>query len=194
MARLIKTEKEVEGRYTEQWIVVEEDVLDQWPEGPLTIVGREVPRIDGAQRARGQAQYTADLQLPGMLHTAVLRSPHARARVKKLYLAAAASAPGVRAAIGPDELEQLTDEPGYVGHAIAAVAAETLAEAQAAVEQIHAEWDVLEPLLDPDEAVRRGSFVDDGPNAYERGDFDRGIADADVVVEAEYRTQVVLHN
>ena len=34
MARLIRTEKEVEGRYTEQWIVVEEDVLDQWPEGP----------------------------------------------------------------------------------------------------------------------------------------------------------------
>ncbi|MFY9577959.1 MAG: xanthine dehydrogenase family protein molybdopterin-binding subunit [Gaiellaceae bacterium] len=194
MARLIKTEKEVEGRYTEQWIVVEEDVLDQWPEGPLTVVGRAVSRIDGAQRARGQATYTADLQLPGMLHTAVLRSPHARARVKKLDLAAAASAPGVRAAIGPGDLEQLTDEPGYVGHAVAAVAAETLAEAQAALGQIHVEWDVLEPLLDPDEAVRRGSFVDDGPTTYERGDLDRGIADADVVVEAEYRTQVVLHN
>jgi CO/xanthine dehydrogenase Mo-binding subunit len=194
VARLIKTEKEVEGRYTEQWIVVEEDVLDQWPEGPLAVVGREVPRIDGAQRARGQAPYTADLQLPGMLHTAVLRSPHARARVKKLDLAAAAAAPGVRAAIGPAELEQLTDAPGYVGHAIAAVAAETLAEAQAAIEQIHVEWDVLEPLLDPDEAVRRGSFVDEGPKTYERGDLNRGIADADVVVEAEYRTQVVLHN
>ncbi len=34
MARLIKTEKEVEGRYTEQWIVVEEDALDPWLEGP----------------------------------------------------------------------------------------------------------------------------------------------------------------
>jgi xanthine dehydrogenase YagR molybdenum-binding subunit len=42
--------------------------------------------------------------------------------------------------------------------------------------------------------VRRGSFVDDGPTRYERGDFDRGVAEAEVVVEAEYRTQVVLHN
>ena len=93
MARLIRTEKEVEGRYTEQWIVVDEDALDQWPAGPLTHVGRGVPRVDGAQRARGQAPYTADLQLPGMLHTAVLRSPYARARVKSLNLDAARSAP-----------------------------------------------------------------------------------------------------
>ena len=47
MARLIRTEKEVEGRYEEVWLVVEEDALDQWPEGPLEVVGREVPRIDG---------------------------------------------------------------------------------------------------------------------------------------------------
>ena len=39
MARLIKTEKEVEGRYTEQWVVVEEDVLEQWPAGPGDTVG-----------------------------------------------------------------------------------------------------------------------------------------------------------
>ena len=100
MARLIKTEKEVEGRYTETWIVVEEDALEQWPEGPLETVGRDVPRVDGEGRARGQAPYTADLQLPGMLHTAVLRSPHARARVTSIDLAPARSEPGVRGAIG----------------------------------------------------------------------------------------------
>ncbi len=194
MARLIRTEKEVEGRYSEQWIVVDEDALDQWPAGPLTVVGRDLPRVDGALRARGQAPYTADLQLPGMLHTAVLRSPHARARVKRLQLDAARAAPGVRAVIGPDALEQLTDEPGYVGHAVAALAAETFAEAQAAVERIDVEWEVLEPLLDPDEAVRQESWVNDGPDEYVRGDFERGLAEADAVVEAEYRTQVVLHN
>jgi CO/xanthine dehydrogenase Mo-binding subunit len=194
LARLIRTEKEVEGRYTEQWIVVEEDVLDQWPEGPLTVVGRGVPRVDGEDRARGQAPYTADLQLPGMLHAAVLRSPHAHARVKKLDLGPARSAPGVRAVIAPHDLEQLTDAPGYVGHAVAAVAAETFGEARAAVDRIEVEWDVLEPVLDPEEAVRRESFVDEGPTSYERGDFDRGVAEADAVVEAEYRTQVVLHN
>jgi xanthine dehydrogenase YagR molybdenum-binding subunit len=194
VARLIRTEKEVEGQYTEQWIVVDEDALDQWPEGPLTVVGRKVPRLDGEQRARGQAPYTADLQLPGMLHAAVLRSPHARARVHKLDLESTRSAPGVRAVIGPDDLEQLTAEPGYVGHAVAAVAADTFAEAQAAVERIDVDWEVLEPLLDPDEAVRQESYTNDGPDRYERGDFERGLGEADLVVEAEYRTQVVLHN
>jgi xanthine dehydrogenase YagR molybdenum-binding subunit len=193
LARLIRTEKEVEGRYEDVWIVVEEDTLDQWPQGPLTTVGREVPRIDGLDRARGQALYTADLQLAGMLHTAVLRSPHARARVTGINLDAARSARGVRAVLGPNELDVLKEEPGYVGQAVAAVAAETFGQAQAALRQLDVDWEVLEPLLDPDEAVRQESYVSDVAT-YERGDFERGVAEADVVVEAEYRTQVVLHN
>jgi len=193
LARLIRTEKEVEGRYEEVWIVVDEDALDQWPAGPLTTVGRRVPRVDGLARARGQAQFTADLQLPGMLHTAVLRSPYARARATSIDLEPALGAPGVRAVIGPADEDQLTDEPSYVGHAVAAVAADTFGQAQAAVERIVVDWEVLEPLLDPDEAVRQESFVSDVAR-YERGDFERGLGAADVVVEAEYRTQVVVHN
>ena len=193
MARLIRTEKEVEGRYEDVWIVVEEDALDQWPEGPLTTVGRELPRVDGLDRARGQIQFTADIELPGMLHTAVLRSPYARARVTRIDLDAARAARGVRAVLGPGELEVLKEEPRYVGQSVAAVAAETFGQAQAALRQLNAEWDVLEPLLDPDEAVRQESFVSD-VKTYERGDFQRGVAEGDVAVEAEYRTQVVLHN
>jgi CO/xanthine dehydrogenase Mo-binding subunit len=193
LARLIRTEKEVEGRYEDVWIVVDEDALDQWPAGPLTTVGRKVPRVDGVQRARGQAPYTADLQLPGMLHTAVLRSPYARARVTRIDLEPAMSAPGVRAALGPGDLEQLTGEPGYVGQAVAAVAADTFDQARAAVARIAIEWDVLEPLLDPDEAVRRESFLSE-VRTYERGNFERGLAEADEVVAGEYRTSVVLHN
>ncbi len=194
MARLIRTEKEVEGRYTEEWVVVDEDALDQWPAGPLKTVGQRVARQDGPARVRGEALYTADIQLPGMLHAAVLRSPHARARVKRIELDAARSAPGARAAIGPEDLEQLTDEPGFVGHAIAAVAADTFEQAQAAVELIDVEWELVDPVLDPDEAVRRDSYTNDGPDTYERGDYERGLAEAHAVVEAEYRTQVVLHN
>jgi CO/xanthine dehydrogenase Mo-binding subunit len=193
VARLIRTEKEVEGRYEDVWIVVDEDALDQWPEGPLTTVGQAVPRVDGLDRARGQIQYTADVQLPGMLHTAVLRSPFARARVTSIDLAAARAARGVRAVLGPGELEVLNPEPGYVGQAVAAVAAETFGQAQAALQHLNVEWEALEPLLDPDEAVRQKSFVSDVKN-YERGDFERGVAEGDAVVEAEYRTQVVLHN
>jgi CO/xanthine dehydrogenase Mo-binding subunit len=187
VARLIRTEKEVEGRYTEQWVVVEEDTLDQWPEGQLDTVGRPAERIDGLQRARGEARYTADVQLPAMLHASVLRSPHAHARVKSIELGGARDAPGVRAVVGP-----LNDEIGYQGQAVAAVAADTPAQAQAAVELLHVEWDVLEPLLDPDEAVRQGALV--AKRTAERGDVERGFAEADVIVEAEYRTQSVLHN
>jgi xanthine dehydrogenase YagR molybdenum-binding subunit len=192
VARLIRTEKEVEGRYTEQWILVEEDALEQWPAGPRQVVGRGTPRIDGFQRARGQAVYTADFAPPGLVHAAVLRSPHACARVMSIDLSRAAAAPGVHAVVGPGESHVLTDEPSYPGHAVAAVAADSFAEAQAAVELIDVAWEVLEPLLDPSDAVRAESLHDE--RQYERGDLDRGLAEADAVVEAEYRTQTVLHN
>ena len=192
MARLIKTEKEVEGRYTEQWVVVDEDALEQWPAGPRDTVGRPAPRQDGYQRARGEAQYTADIQLPGMLHAAILRSPYARARVREIDLRMAEKAPGVRGVVGPGT-GPLTDEPAYQGAPVAAVAADTDEQARAAMRLIEVEWEQLEPLLDPDEAVRRNALVEE-PNHDERGDIERGLAEADVVVEAEYRTQSVLHN
>ena len=193
MARLIRTEKEVEGRYEEVWLVVEEDALDQWPSGALDTVGRPAPRADGPERARGEAIYTADIQLPGMLHAAILRSPHAYARVKSIDLTRALEAPGVRAALRPGEIEQLVEEAGFFGAPVAAVAADTFGQARAALKLIDVEWEVLEPLLDPDEAVRRGQLTTE-PREYERGDLAAGLAAADVVVEAEYRTQTVLHN
>jgi xanthine dehydrogenase YagR molybdenum-binding subunit len=193
VARLIRTEKEVEGRYEEVWIVVDEDALDQWPAGPLEIVGRPAPRVDGFERARGEAIYTADLQLNGMLHTAVLRSPHAHARVRSIDLAPALALPGVHAVVGPREIPQLVDECGYQGVAVAAVCADTYSQARAALGAIAVEWDVLQPLLDPDEAVARNSTISEA-RVRSRGDADRALAEADVVVEGEFRTQVVLHN
>jgi xanthine dehydrogenase YagR molybdenum-binding subunit len=194
VARLIRTEKEVEGRYEDVWLVVEEDALEQWPAGPREIVGRPAVRKTGPMRARGEARYTADIRLPGMLHTAVLRSPYAHARVKKISFDEALAAPGVRAVVGPGDAHTLTDEPGFQGQAVAAIAADTFQQARAALRLVEVDWDVREPLLDPDEAVRRGQLVG-GPSRYERGGrVDQALAQADVVVEAEYRTQTVLHN
>jgi CO/xanthine dehydrogenase Mo-binding subunit len=193
VARLIRTEKEVEGRFEDVWLVVEEDALDQWPPGAGDVVGRPATRKTGRQRARGEARYTADTRLPGMLHAAVLRSPHAYARVRRIDLSRARAAPGVRAAIGPGDTHVLVEEAGFAGAAIAAVAAEELSQARAAIGEIEIEWEVREPLLDPDEAVRREQLLDE-PRRYERGDVDQALADADVVVEAEFRTQTVLHN
>ena len=193
MARLIRTEKEVEGRYEEVWVVVEEDALDQWPAGPLEVVGRPATRGDGLARARGEAVYTADLKLNGMLHAAVLRAPHARARVTRIDLASALAQPGVHAAIGPGDIDLLVDECNYQGAPIAAVCADTLAQARAALNAVEIEYEVLEPLLDSDEAVTRGSVMGD-PRVRSRGDLDRGLSEADVVVTGEFRTSVVLHN
>ena len=193
MARLIRTEKEVEGRYEEVWIVVEEDVLEQWPDGPLNVVGRPAPRGDGLQRARGEAVYTADLRLNGMLHAAVLRSPHAHARVSRIDVTPALAQPGVHAAIAPGDLELLVTDCGFQGAPVAAVCADTYAQARAGVAAIEVEFEVLEPLLDSDEAVARGSLLGE-PRVRSRGDVERGLAEADVVCSGEFRTSVVLHN
>jgi CO/xanthine dehydrogenase Mo-binding subunit len=193
LARLIRTEKEVEGRYEEVWLVVEEDPLEQWPAGPQAIVGRPAVRKDGPARARGEVRYTADLRLPGMLHAVLVRSPHAYARVGRIDLAPALALPGVRAAVGPGEAPGLAEEAGFVGAPVAAVAADTFAQARAAARAVEMEWETLESVLDPEEAVARGRFTAE-PRRHERGDFERALAEADVVVEATYRTQSVLHN
>jgi CO/xanthine dehydrogenase Mo-binding subunit len=174
VARLIRTEKEVEGRYTEQWVVVEDEAaIDQWPAGPLTTVGQPV--------------------LPGLLHAAVLRSPFARARVNKLDLSRAREADWVRGVIGPEDCDVLSLEPGYHGAPVAAVAADSQREARAALDLVDVEWAELEPLLDPEEAVKQGALHGEA-RRYERGDTDAAFAAADVVVEGEYQTQTVLHN
>ena len=193
MARLIRTEKEVEGRYEEVWLVVDEDALEQWPAGARNVVGRPATRIDGLERARGEAVYTADLKLPGMLHAAVLRCPFAHARVAKIDLAPAAAMPGVHAVIGPGDIANLEAECGYQGTPVAAACADTYERARAAVAAIAVEWEQLDVVVDPDDAVARGQLVGE-PRERARGDLEAGLAEADVVVEGEYRTQVVLHN
>ncbi len=193
MARLIRTEKEVEGRFEEVWLVIEEDPLTQWPAGPQAVVGRDAIRKDAPERVRGEARYTADIQLPGMLHAAILRSPYAHARVASIDFTAALEQPGVRGALGPGEANGLVEEATYAGEAVAAIAAETLEQARAALNAIRVEWEQLEAVLDPEEAVARELFTSDSVRT-ERGDYERALADADVVVEGTYRTSVVLHN
>ena len=193
MARLIRTEKEVEGRFEEVWLVIEEDPLQQWPAGPRDVVGRPATRVDAPQRVRGEARFTSDLQLPGMLHTAILRSPLAHARVKRIDFAAALALPGVHGALGPGEANGLDEEAGHVGAPVAAIAADTFAQARAALDAIDVEWEELEAVLDPHEAVAREAFTAP-PERYERGDYERALASADVVLESTYRTSVVLHN
>ena len=62
----------------------------------FTVVGKDVPRTDAVPKVTGAAQYVADLNFPGMLHAAVLRSPHPNARITALDTSAATWMPGSR--------------------------------------------------------------------------------------------------
>src|SRR5206468_2502164 len=94
---------------------------------------------------------------------------------------------------GPGEAKGLEAEAGFAGAPVAAVAAETEGQARAALASVEVEWERLEVVLDPEAAVARDLLT--APSArYERGDFERALAEADVVVEGTYRTSVVLHN
>ena len=162
--------------------------------GPGAWSGRPAPRQDGHQRARGEAIYTADVTLPGMLHAAVLRSPYARARVKKIDLSRTLTAPGVRGAIGPDDCHVLTLEPSFHGAPVAAVAADTLEGARAALDADRRRMGGARAAARPRGGgpPRVASWKTRG--ATSAATLEAGLAEADVVVEAEYRTQTVTHN
>ena len=76
MTKLIKTRVEFEGTTHEELSLVEGEELKVWGvDAELRVVGSSVAKVDGAERVTGRARYTADIQLPGMLHARALRSP-----------------------------------------------------------------------------------------------------------------------
>ena len=180
-----------------------------------TVVGRPLPRIDAYDRLSGNAIFTADVLLQGMLYGAILRCPHAHATVKKVDTSKAEKMPGVVAVLtdrtpGADipwyntragALSRLFDPHcRYEGEEVAAVAAETPYQAWDAVRAIAADYDVLPFVSDPAKALAEGAAViHDGGNRsgevsrYSRGDVDAGFAAADVVLEQTYSTACEIH-
>jgi len=142
------------------------DVLDS------TSVGRSVPRLDSTEKALGRAQYIADLYRPGMLHAALLGSPHPHARIVGYDIAAALAAPGVVAVLTGEDVGDglmgafIKDEHAiakgkvrYVGEPVAAVAAETFEEARAACRLIEVIYEELEAVLTPEEGLAPGAPI-----------------------------------
>ena len=140
----------------------------------MSAVGSSAPRVDGAAKVSGVAQYTADLELPGLLHAKALRSPHPHARLLKVDVSRAAALPGVVAVVTRDDLEGLNPHYGAVvedqpvlamdrvrcvGDLVAAVAAEELEIAEEAVELIEAEYEPLPAVFDVVEAAKPGAPV-----------------------------------
>jgi xanthine dehydrogenase YagR molybdenum-binding subunit len=130
---------------------------------------QRLPRVDGREKVTGAARYTVDVALPGMLHGAILRSPHAHAVVKKIDITAAKRMPGVKAVhVTLPGKEGAYATVRWVGTAVAAVAAGTLAQAQAACRAIKVEYEVRPAVVDWDDAEALGA-----PLVYaasERGD------------------------
>jgi CO/xanthine dehydrogenase Mo-binding subunit len=198
-AKLVKTEAVVEGRTEVRWTLVEEDDTPEFEDGAATRpIGEPTPRITARARTTGAARFTVDIALPGLLEAAVLRSPHANARVTSLDLDAARAVPGVRCVLGPGEGPEhadspLSDTPAFAGAAIAAVAADSPDAAEAALAALAPEYDVLGFVSTIDEAFEKQDFLVD-PTEYERGDPDAALAEAEVTVEASYLAPAQLHN
>ncbi|KAA1280112.1 MAG: xanthine dehydrogenase family protein molybdopterin-binding subunit [SAR202 cluster bacterium] len=208
------------------------------------VIGTTPIRHDATDKVTGQARYGADISLPGLLHGKVLRSPHSHAKIKSIDASKALALPGVKAFVTSDDMPVLSGRPTdvlegsplnpkflsnnvmasgkvlYKGHAVAAVAADSVHTAEHALSLIDVDYEILTPVLDGREAMEQGSPVlhdrlfrsegeffrpgglrdddDDGPPTnvashfvFESGNVEQGFTDADVVVEREFRTKPV---
>jgi xanthine dehydrogenase YagR molybdenum-binding subunit len=187
------------------------------PNAQLAQIGKSAPRHNGRAKVTGATRFTTDIVLAGMLYGRILRSTLPHARLKSLDTAAAAAHPGVRAVLPLVRSEDPVLR--YAGAPIAAVAAVTPRAAQEAIRLIRAEFEPLPFVTELDAARADGAPVlfyagtappgsptgfpappglalngnIRGPMTAQRGDVARGFAEADIVVEGEYRTQVQTH-
>src|SRR5499425_3112700 len=135
----------------------------------MNALGADVSRVDGPAKIRGWAQYTADIELPGMVYAKTLRSIYPHARLVRVDASKAEKLPGVVAVLTRNDLKEksayygpvVKDQPvvamdrvRYVGEVIAAVAAEGRDIAEEALDLIEVEYEPLPAVFDPVEAMK----------------------------------------
>jgi CO/xanthine dehydrogenase Mo-binding subunit len=178
-------------------------------------IGTSVQRVDALIKATGEAVYTDDIQLPGMLCGKIKTSPHPFARIVSINTERARRIPGVRAVInarnvdqfpfGPrvrDEIALADDYARYAGEAVAAVAATDPDRADEALELIEIEYEPLSPVFDLEMAMtpaapavhpervsaeRKITYHLD----FVRGDGESAFEKADLILEDRFFTQTV---
>jgi CO/xanthine dehydrogenase Mo-binding subunit/aerobic-type carbon monoxide dehydrogenase small subunit (CoxS/CutS family) len=200
---------------------------------PGKACARNLPAPAGPDVVTGRVRFTMDLPatgaLQGLLHMKILRSPYASARIRRIDAAAALAMPGVVAILTHSDAPQRhfssarhhhsTDDPDdtlvldpilrFSGQRVAAVVAESEAAAEAALGLIDIDYDILEAVLDPEQAMRpRAPIVHDKPISSriakpernilaelhrELGNVETGFIEADVVHEGTYVSQRVQH-
>ncbi len=187
-------------------------------EAPAAELGKARLRKEDGRLITGQTNWTDNITLPGMLHIAFLRSPHAHARITRVDVSGARGAPGVIAAysgadfadeqgslpcawpVTPDIVipahpPMAVDEVRYVGEAVACVVARDRYAAADALSAIEIDYEPLPPVLDIRTALDEGSpkVHEAGNKSYEwvlaNGDLDAAFRDAPVVLERNYRQQ-----
>jgi putative selenate reductase molybdopterin-binding subunit len=196
--------------------------------GPETkVVGKAETKVDAVKLAKGNPAFVDDIEMRGMLYARLLTSPHAHARILDIDDSAARALPGVRAVIHyqnvtrvkyasggqsypnppPHDQVSFDNKVRYVGDRVAAVAADTLEIAEAALELIDVTYEALPAVFDEREAMRPGAPVihDEKDTAgiheasrnivhhifAEKGDVVAGFAESDRVFERTYRVHQV---
>src|SRR5207244_3148639 len=141
-------------------------------------VGRSVPRLEGAGKVTGRAEYVHNIRLPGMLYGKIFRSTVAHGRIRSLDASAARAFPGVHRVVTVDDVRKVVPNPyygpafhdqpilaagkvHYVGEPVAVVLAADPHVAEAAAQAIVAEYDELEAVFDEVEAMTSAAIVHD---------------------------------
>ena len=178
--------------------------------GGTARVGERTVRMDSTEKLLGTGEFVDDMQVPGMLHGAVLRTKYPRAMVKKIDISAARALPGVEVVLTAKDVpgERLLghivhdwpvmiaegEETRYVGDALVVLAATSKEAARQALELIRVEYEELPPMLSPEadmaEGAQRlhpkGNLLSE--TSVKRGNVDQAIADAKYVVTQRYST------
>ncbi|MBL0123039.1 MAG: xanthine dehydrogenase family protein molybdopterin-binding subunit [Betaproteobacteria bacterium] len=180
--------------------------------GATRFIGKDVKRVEDPALVSGTVEFIDNMEMPGMLHCAILRSPHPHARVLKVDTSAAEALEGVTAVLTGEDAKLWTnpaytapegwgayclavDKVRFVGEPVAAVAADSRYIAEDALELIRVEYDLLPPLATPQAAMATGApilFEAHGSNVvqsriYNWGEVDRIFAEADHVVSNSFR-------
>jgi CO/xanthine dehydrogenase Mo-binding subunit len=175
-------------------------------------VGKSVKRVEDPMLLTGQTEFIDNVQLPGMLHCAILRSPYAHARIQSIDVSKAEKLPGVVAIVSGEEAQLWSnpllgipegwdayclavDKARFAGEAVAAVAATSRYVAEDALEHIDVDYAPLPPVLDPLQARQSESplvYAEKGSNVmlqrvFEWGDVERAFREADHVFTEEFR-------
>jgi carbon-monoxide dehydrogenase large subunit len=167
-------------------------------------IGRSVARLDAEKFVTGNIEYAADSAVEDLHHIAVLRSPHARALIRKIDLDACRAIPGVIAAVSGRDVAAITNQtpsrmprdrfPGpidirclavdrvqFEGQGVAAVVARTSEIARRALDKIVVDYEVQTPVLSGEEALRPGAPIllpDWQSNVLMRDHFKQGDPDS----------------